>query len=116
MKKSSLVSVFFATLFILSVFLYFFRPLGENFYIIGDLIVIFLSFLAFLFCLHAYKFYGLKSLQGKAFLAISVGIFFWFLGETTWGIYEIVLGVEAPIGSLADAFWLNFLRLLFFLA
>ncbi|MBC7219430.1 MAG: hypothetical protein H5T49_04790, partial [Hadesarchaea archaeon] len=30
----------------------------------------------------------------------------WFLGEFTWGFYEIFLGVEAPVTSAADIFWL----------
>lgn len=103
MKK---VYFIFSLLFFFIVFFYTYQPLGENFYIISDIIPISLSFLAFILGFYAYKFYGSDSFQGKAFLSLSVGIFFWFLGETTWGIYEIFLGIKSPVASLADAFWL----------
>jgi len=32
---------------------------------------------------------------------------FWFLGETGWAIYTLVLGVEIPYPSIADVFWLS---------
>jgi hypothetical protein len=93
-------------LFLISVLFYIFQPLGEQFYIISDLTVIIFSFLAFVFGLYTYKFYGFGSVKGKALLFLTLGVFFWFLGETTWGIYEIVLGVKEPIASIADMFWL----------
>ncbi|MCS7105912.1 MAG: hypothetical protein NZ942_01165, partial [Candidatus Aenigmarchaeota archaeon] len=96
----------FILLYLFISFLYFSKPLEENFYIISDFIQILLSFLAFSFGVYTYKFYGGKSLQGKSFLFLSLGIFFWFLGETTWGIYEIVLGIKSPRASLADFLWL----------
>ncbi|MEM5879074.1 MAG: hypothetical protein QXU74_01095 [Candidatus Aenigmatarchaeota archaeon] len=106
MEKSKPVFWIFSLLFVFGVFLYTYQPLGENFYIIGDLFVIVLSFLAFSFGLYAYTLHGFKSLSGKAFFFLSLGVFLWFLGETTWGIYEIVLGIRAPVASMADAFWL----------
>jgi len=106
MEKSKLVFWIFSLLFVLDIFLYIYQPLGENFYIIGDLFVIFLSFLAFSSGLYAYTLHGSKSLVGKAFLFLSLGVFFWFLGETIWGIYEIVLGIKAPVASIADVFWI----------
>jgi hypothetical protein len=30
----------------------------------------------------------------------------WFLGEVTWGLYDLALGVEVPYPSFADVFWL----------
>ncbi|MEM5794201.1 MAG: hypothetical protein QXS48_01880 [Candidatus Aenigmatarchaeota archaeon] len=103
MRKVYLV---FGLLFLFILFLYVYQPLGENFFIISDIIPIFLSFLAFVFGLYSYKFYGSTSLQGKAFLFLTLGTFFWFLGETTWGIYEIIFGIKSPVGSIADVFWL----------
>jgi hypothetical protein len=106
MKKLNFAIICFSLLFLANIFLYLYKPLGENFFIIGDAIVIFLSFLAFISGIYAFKLHGFKSLQGKALLYLSIGIFFWFLGETTWGIYEIFLGIKSPFASLADVFWL----------
>jgi len=106
MKKLNFATACFSLLFLANVFLYLYQPLGENFFIIADMIVIILSFLAFISGIYAYKLHGFKSLQGKALLFLSIGIFFWFLGETTWGIYEIFLGIKSPFTSLADVFWL----------
>jgi hypothetical protein len=69
--------------------------------------VIILSFLAVVFGLYAYKLHGFSSLQGKALLIFTIGLFCWFLGETTWGIYEIILGLGKPIASVADVFWIT---------
>jgi hypothetical protein len=49
---------------------------------------------------------GIAGIFGRAYLAISVGIILWLMAETIWGYYEIVLQVEKPFPSLADAFWL----------
>ncbi|MCX6814358.1 MAG: hypothetical protein NTY20_01770 [Candidatus Aenigmarchaeota archaeon] len=92
-------------LIIADIFLFIWRPLGENFFIIADLLVVVLAFASFLFGLYAYKLHGFRSLQGKALLFLSLGIFFWFLGESAWAVYEIALGIEAPIASFADLMW-----------
>ncbi len=39
-------------------------------------------------------------------LGYASGISFWFLGEFTWAVYSILLGVPIPYPSIADAFWL----------
>lgn len=31
---------------------------------------------------------------------------FWFIGEFVWAVYNLLLGVEIPYPSIADAFWL----------
>ncbi|MEM2883621.1 MAG: hypothetical protein QXJ86_05610 [Nitrososphaerales archaeon] len=40
-------------------------------------------------------------------LCFAIGITLWFLGELSWSIYTLILGVEIPYPSLADAFWLS---------
>lgn len=32
--------------------------------------------------------------------------FFWFVGELTWAVYEVILGIEVPYPSIADVFYL----------
>lgn len=106
MKRMHLALGLFLLLFLVNIPLYVYRPLDEKFYLISDLIIIVFSFLAVVFGLYAFKLHGFNSVQGKALLFLTIGTFFWFLGETTWGIYEIVLGVEKPVASVADIFWI----------
>ena len=49
---------------------------------------------------------GIAGIFGRAYLAISAGIILWLIAESIWGYYELVLQVEKPFPSLADAFWL----------
>jgi hypothetical protein len=49
---------------------------------------------------------GVAGIFGKAYLAISVGIILWLAAETTWGYYELVLHIDKPFPSVADALWL----------
>jgi len=37
---------------------------------------------------------------------LFLGFLLWFLGEFTWSFYTLILGVQIPYPSLADAFWL----------
>jgi len=55
--------------------------------------------------------YLLARKYGKGKLAmfilyLTAGIFLWFLGELTWGIYELILSIEVPYPSIADIFYL----------
>ncbi|MEM0313927.1 MAG: hypothetical protein QXQ41_05205, partial [Candidatus Bathyarchaeia archaeon] len=36
----------------------------------------------------------------------ACGLFLWFLGETTWAVYTLILGIDVPYPSLADFFWI----------
>lgn len=42
----------------------------------------------------------------KIWISFTLGMMFWFLGEITWAIYVLILNVEIPYPSIADAFWL----------
>jgi hypothetical protein len=50
--------------------------------------------------------WGFKGKFGVAHLGLFLAVFFWFLGETVWGIYEVVLHVDVPYPSIADSFYL----------
>jgi hypothetical protein len=90
---------------IANIIVYATRPFGDNFYIVADVMVGILSLSAVVLGVYAYRLHGFKSLQGKALLFMAIGSFFWFLGEFGWMVYEVVLGMDAPIASLADAAW-----------
>jgi len=42
----------------------------------------------------------------KIWLCFTLGMLLWFLGEFGWAVYTMVLNVEIPYPSIADAFWL----------
>jgi len=42
----------------------------------------------------------------KIWLGFTLGMAFWFLGEVGWAIYTLLLNVEIPYPSIADAAWL----------
>jgi len=88
------------------IILYLLAPLGENFFVVGDSVVTLCSFFAFVAGIWAARAYGIRSAQGKALLLLSLGVFLWFMGELTWSVYEVVLGAEKPVASIADVFWL----------
>lgn len=53
---------------------------------------------------------NLPHLEAKlqsAYYGIFLSIFLWFLGETTWAIYEVILRVNIPYPSIADVFYLS---------
>jgi len=49
---------------------------------------------------------GFGARLSRVWLYFALGMIFWFLGELTWGIYALVIGVEIPYPSIADGFWL----------
>jgi hypothetical protein len=104
MKRINLAAGLAFALFLANLMLYLYQPLGENFYIIGDSLVTILALLTVLAGFYAFRLHGFRSTQGKALFFMAAGVFFWFLGELTWGIYEIVLA-ETPVASIADLFW-----------
>ena len=61
------------------------------------------SFLGFLLV----RRWGFKGKLGIARLGLFLAVFLWFLGESVWGVYEIVLHVDVPYPSLADVFYLG---------
>jgi len=54
---------------------------------------------------YAFKKYGITSIHGKTILLITIGILFWLLGELTWYIFDLYLGID-PFPSTADIFYL----------
>ena len=45
-----------------------------------------------------------KERFSKVWLFFTVGLFLWFLGESVWMGYTLILNVETPYPSVADAF------------
>lgn len=49
---------------------------------------------------------GKSGLYGKAQAALAIALALWLAGELLWTYYELGLGIETPLPSLADAAWL----------
>ena len=53
------------------------------------------------------KYWGkLDDKFSRIWLAFTLGMAFWFLGELCWAIYTLALNVETPYPSIADAAWI----------
>ena len=51
--------------------------------------------------------YSFKTYFSVVWFCFALGVALWFLGELSWGIYTLALGVEIPYPSIADVFWLS---------
>jgi len=50
--------------------------------------------------------HNLRQRFSLVWFCFTLGMALWFLGETGWAIYTLLLGVEIPYPSIADVFWL----------
>jgi hypothetical protein len=48
----------------------------------------------------------LDGLIGKVYASLAIGLVLWFIAEVIWSYYEVVMGIEIPTPSPADALWL----------
>lgn len=67
-----------------------------------------LAFVAFAFALAGLMRYGVRTKDrfSTAWLGYTLGVLFWFLGESTWAVYALVYSNPDPFPSIADGFWL----------
>lgn len=42
----------------------------------------------------------------RLYASLGLALALWFTAEAIWAYYEVVVGIETPFPSLADAFWL----------
>lgn len=47
-----------------------------------------------------------KDRVSMVWLGYSLGVLFWFLGESTWAVYTLLYSIPIPFPSPADVFWL----------
>lgn len=47
---------------------------------------------------------GIGGIFGRAYLSISIGIILWLMAESTWGYYELGLGIQRPFPLWQIAF------------
>lgn len=48
----------------------------------------------------------LDGLIGKVYASLAIGLVLWFIAGVIWSYYQIVIGIEIPTLSPADALWL----------
>jgi hypothetical protein len=46
-------------------------------------------------------------LFGRAYASVAAGLILWLAAESIWGYYELGLGVETRVSSIADVFWIS---------
>jgi hypothetical protein len=95
--------------FMLSAFIvYVFRPGGDPVNVIfGNIVSVaaaLIAVLALIWLLLNMRDLELSDAHNK-WLFFALGMLLYFLGETTWMIYEAILGLD-PYPSIADVFWL----------
>jgi hypothetical protein len=56
--------------------------------------------------INAKKWGGLRSVMGRAVSFLSLGLFTWGVGTLVFAYYNIILNVEVPYPSIADAFYI----------
>lgn len=78
----------------------------EAIIVYGDIASIIISGFAFASFVYILYFLAFPKRQRLIWELIGAGLLFHFLGEIVWGVYEIVLSIEAPYPSIADVFWL----------
>lgn len=106
MHKNDVVLLFgLIGLFAVITFFYLVPLPGVNYTVITNSIFLIPPFIAVLAGLSAVKTYGLSNKHGKAFLAISLGMFSWFVGEVLWAVFQQILKIH-PYPSIADFFYL----------
>jgi hypothetical protein len=50
---------------------------------------------------------SLKESFSLSWLSFASGLGLWFLGEVSWAVYTLLLGIELPYPSIADVFWIS---------
>jgi len=91
---------------IFTVFYWFAQTWGSNLVVFTDVLFIVVSgACAFVAFLPARK-WKEQGRLGVVHLGLFLAVLFWFLGESVWGIYEVLLAVEVPYPSAADIFYL----------
>ncbi len=96
-----------AILFV-NIWVYTFKPVShELLLILSNVFPVICSFIAVITLYLVFA--SLKSLDETkaAWLMLFIGTLLHFLGETTYGYYEVIAGLEDPFPSLADGFWLS---------
>jgi uncharacterized integral membrane protein len=56
--------------------------------------------------INAKKWGGFSSVMGRAVIFLSVGLLMWGIGTLIFAYYNIILSVEVPYPSIADAFYI----------
>jgi len=103
------IAVFAGIVFMLAaLFMYVFRLGGEpSVNLFGNIVSVLAGLAAFLAL--SWLLLSLRHLEStqkpKKWFFLALGMLFFFLGELTWMIYDVVLGLD-PYPSIADAFWL----------
>lgn len=79
-------------------------PPGEVFY--SNVLAVAASGSALAMSLQVIYRQKIKGLFPRLYASLGLALAFWFIAETIWMYHELILGIETPTPSIADAFWL----------
>ncbi len=105
MKEIQKVGVYAFTVFLAYALIYLFT--GDEAIItpFNDIALVIVSLIAAVLGYSSAGIFGWKSVEGRIFYILSAGISLYSLGELSWMISEVILGIEIPYPSIADLFW-----------
>ena len=107
MNTKTKIGLFIAFIaLVIELSLYALKPLGDNFFIIADLLPLTFSIAAVVAGFYALKFHSIGSAYNKLLGLTVAGVVFWAVAELLWGYQEILLQIKNPTPSISDAFWL----------
>lgn len=90
----------------IAIAIYITRPGSERFLkVFGDSLAVGAAGFAAIATIRVASYFSPGERQRTIWTLIGGGLAFWFLGELSWWIFEVVLGVKVPFPSIADAFW-----------
>ena len=80
----------------------------EDLYLLSNGLPPLLAFAAFAIAIAGLLHNGVsvKNRFSIVWLGYSLGMLFWFLGESTWAVYALWYSIPSPFPSIADEFWL----------
>ena len=106
MDKIRIAGILVILLFLIDVVIYTVQPMGEETYVIEDMIPVLFGCFTVIAGIYAMSFHGLSSLQGRALFFLTLGEGLWVGGEFLWAYQEVVLGIEELSVSIADLSWI----------
>lgn len=74
--------------------------------VLANLFICFISFFAMVACWIPYcRLPKEFPLEKKGWFFIAIAMTFFFLGDLAWAVFEIILQIHVPLGSLSDLLW-----------
>ena len=105
--KTTLVVLYVAIVSLVFTLIVFLEPISEeNYKNLSDTMFVVEAIIAGILIYYVAQLYGIKTINGRIWALMALGIFLWALGETIWAYYEVIKGEDTPYPSVADVAWI----------